>query len=346
MILPRKEKKTLTTKYGSVRTSTQHVLSYVGGNFRVSSYLQYLACHAGQQNIFKEASQNLKMLALVDLDAKQIERICHFYGEKLEQELLEAIDCGASLDFIWENRFALFYVMLDGAHFMTREQGWKEVKLGRIFKATEHFKLSAQRNWIRQSCYVSHLGGHLKFLEKLEHYILDLKHLVIVGDGAPWIWEWAKANFPDQIQILDFYHAMEHLCKFAKLYFKEESARKIWIETQKRLLLANGIDLVIEAIEGLPETKSKNKESEKEKLLNYYSKNQGRMQYKTYREKGLMIGSGPIEAAHRSVLQKRLKLSGQRWTRKGLQAIANLRTLEKSNQWEHMVELVQKQKAA
>ena len=75
-------------------------------------------------------------------------------------------------------------------------------------------------------------------------------------------------------------------------------------------------------------------------------KNQGRMQYKTYREKGLMIGSGPIEAAHRSVLQKRLKLSGQRWTRKGLQAIANLRTLEKSNQWEHMVELVQKQKAA
>jgi hypothetical protein len=63
----------------------------------------------------------------------------------------------------------------------------------------------------------------------------------------------------------------------------------------------------------------------KNALLTYYQNNQHRMKYGTFKEKGYLIGSSPIEAAHRNVIQQRLKLSGQRWTIQGAQQVANLR---------------------
>ena len=71
----------------------------------------------------------------------------------------------------------------------------------------------------------------------------------------------------------------------------------------------------------------------KQNAIRYYVEHEDRMQYKSYREQGLMIGSGPIEAAHRSVLQQRMKLSGQRWSEQGAQAIANLRCYRKADRW-------------
>ena len=138
---------------------------------------------------------------------------------------------------------------------------------------------------------------------------------------------------------------MEHLCKFAKLFFKEEEIRKTWIEEQKEALLNDKVGEVIAELKNLPKTRSQAKEDEKQRLIRYYEKNKKRMMYKSFREKGLMIGSGPIESAHRSVLQKRLKLSGQRWSNRGLQAMANLRTLDKSGKWKEMIRLTQKMAA-
>lgn len=66
------------------------------------------------------------------------------------------------------------------------------------------------------------------------------------------------------------------------------------------------------------------------------------MQYKTYRQNGLLVGSGPIESAHRNVIQQRLKLSGQRWSIKGAQQIDNLRVMKKSNNWECVLRLIKK----
>ena len=77
-------------------------------------------------------------------------------------------------------------------------------------------------------------------------------------------------------------------------------------------------------------------------MVEYYTVNQNRMHYGTFKQKGLLIGSGPIEAAHRHVIQQRMKLSGQRWTIKGAQQIANLRVSIKSNQWKDVVELTKK----
>ena len=85
-----------------------------------------------------------------------------------------------------------------------------------------------------------------------------------------------------------------------------------------------------------------NVEESKRALLEYYKNHKNRMQYKKFLEKGLLIGSGAMEAAHRNVIQKRLKLSGQRWTKKGAQQIMNLRVLEKSNKWSKVIEFAKK----
>ena len=74
-------------------------------------------------------------------------------------------------------------------------------------------------------------------------------------------------------------------------------------------------------------------------ILTYYENNLKRMNYKTYRDQGLLIGSGPMEAAHRHVIQQRMKLSGQRWTIQGAQQVANLRVTNKSGNWQQIVEL-------
>ena len=75
-------------------------------------------------------------------------------------------------------------------------------------------------------------------------------------------------------------------------------------------------------------------------MVRYYESNQNRMHYDMYLQKGYMIGSGAIEAAHKNVVQQRLKLSGQRRSKEGAQQIVNLRACKKSNQWNNVVQLI------
>ena len=112
------------------------------------------------------------------------------------------------------------------------------------------------------------------------------------------------------------------------------------INKQKQLLLTDHIDQVIAHITQLPKTRNPEVENKRKALLGYYKLNRHRMRYKTFIDHGYMIGSGPIEAAHRHVIQQRLKRSGQRWTKEGLQQMANLRVVHKSNQWNKVLNLI------
>jgi hypothetical protein len=98
-------------------------------------------------------------------------------------------------------------------------------------------------------------------------------------------------------------------------------------------------DKVYHVMETIKKLRFKTEEASelKDKTLQYFKEHEDRMCYKTYKDKGMLIGSGPIEAAHRSVIQSRLKLSGQLWSIRGVNAIANLRCLNKSQAW-HFVE--------
>jgi hypothetical protein len=275
------------------------------------------------------------------LGAKGIERICHKYGELIELDDKKLMEQHASHTYSKEDKSAIHYASVDGSMYLTRaktpdESQWKEIKLGRIFKQTDIVATSEKRKQIKSSTYVAHLGWHADFLPKMEYYLDGLDKIVFIADGARWIWSWIDAMYPKSTQILDYYHAMEHLCAFAKEYFKDEAELEKWVKKQENCLLQKDVGIVIKNIAKLTKSNKKKVEQSKQALIQYYKNNQKRMNYKNYLQQGLLIGWGAMEAAHRNVLQQRLKLSGQRWTNEGLQQMAQLRVAYKSNM-EHRI---------
>jgi hypothetical protein len=121
--------------------------------------------------------------------------------------------------------------------------------------------------------------------------------------------------------ILDFYHVMEHLYQFAeKAFASDTDKRKQRCDRQKELLPASKPETVIDNILLISA-----KEEDKRKLIDYYENNKKRMRYCQYRNMGCgIIGSGAIEPAHRTLIQKRMKLSGQRWSRTGAEKHASI----------------------
>ena len=295
-------------------------------------------CLAGQGYVFEEGEVLFKRLLGISVNARQIQRVSEHYGKIAEQQTEEELKAGEK-SIKPECTGSRTYIMVDGSMLYTREEGWKEMKLGRLFNEDKRVELSPGRSSVIQSQYICHFGSHDAFTAKMELYADLYPQKVFIADGAKWIWKWVSDTYPEAIQILDYYHAVEKLCAFAQYKYPNESERHQWIGIQKDKLWTNEVIAVINTLELLI---PKNDFAKKalEDLLRYYEANQQRMQYKTYRDNGLLVGSGPIESAHRNVLQQRLKLSGQRWSVDGAQAIANLRAFNKSNQWIQVATLI------
>jgi endonuclease III len=236
------------------------------------------------------------------------------------------------------------YAMVDGSMLLTRENSWSEVKLGRIFKSSDNIDISEERGWIRRSLYDAYLGScktfTWRFEVKLDAYECLNENLIFITDGAPWIKNWIQDAYPKATQVLDYYHAFEHLCGFAKEYFKDEQQKHDWIERQKTLLHESQVEQVIANIISL-QTKQKKIKKIKNDLLQYYQGNKDRMDYKRYKTMGAgLIGSGAIESAHRTVIQKRMKQAGQRWSKKRAQNMLTLRCTRLSGKWNKVVQLI------
>ena len=158
--------------------------------------------------------------------------------------------------------------------------------------------------------------------------------LVFISDGAQWIKNWIEDAYPNAESILDYYHAVEHLYGFAEKHFKDKATSMKWAKKQSDLLLKSKVNIVIKNVGKLSSSK------EAQNLIDYYKSNLQRMDYKRYKQIGAgIIGSGAIESAHRTVVQKRMKLSGQRWSKKGAQNMLNLRVASMNGQWHKIIAL-------
>lgn len=322
--------------------------------FKITPYFQELQVFAGQNDNYQAGSTQLEKYLRIPVGHSQLERVTKHYSEQLEATnsagtLIVAQEASTQLLKTHMETSGHAYVMIDGSMLQTREgeqhNDWKEVKLGRIFSDIDQHDLDKHHTWINRSVYSAHLGKSVDFINKFEPLVDILEplndRLIFIGDGASWAWNWIEESYPNATQILDFYHAVEHLAKFAKVYFKNQTASKNWVNKQKVNLLNDRISVLIEGIEQL-DKRTKKVEEARNKLLTYLKNNQHRMYYKTFRDRDLSIGSGAIESAHRTVLQKRLKQSGQRWTIKGAQKIIDLRLMNFNGQWHKIIDIVKK----
>jgi hypothetical protein len=165
-----------------------------------------------------------------------------------------------------------------------------------------------------------------------------IRQLTILGDGAVWIWNLAAQHFPEATQIVDLFHAREHVHDLANLAGRLLAGhRDQWLAARLADLDAGDIPALIAAGRDLRFRGSL--AGERDKALHYFEVNAHRMHYAWYRSLGLFVGSGVVEAGCRSVIGQRLKLSGMRWTENGATGILTLRCQEASNRWEETWQL-------
>jgi hypothetical protein len=187
------------------------------------------------------------------------------------------------------------------------KESWKEIKPARLFRGSDCLNPDSEPSYLTDSQYVGHFGNSVDFGEKLQKAIDsygDLKdRLIFLTDGATWIRERIADHYPQSRSIPDFFHVMEHLYRFADHAFPDAlSDRTQWCEWQKALLMASQVETGIDNIEA-----TRAGEKDKKQLTVYYRNNKKRMGYAQYRNVGCgIIGSGAIESAHRTVIQKRM----------------------------------------
>lgn len=293
--------------------------------------------YAGQLDCYGRCNEILQKFLCVQVSATQVFRLTDLYGKELEK----------TCDFTRRSKpplqqQELLYVEADASMLLTREHGWKEVKVGRVFKSSDCLHPEGKEGMIAHSQYLTQMGGAGGFTQKMEALIEDYTtrqaQMIFLTDGAPWLRNWIADAFPEAVSILDFYHLLEHFYLFAEAFFPAKAEGKAWVEKQRELLLESKATEVIANTEALPTAKRKQKV--KAKLLAYVKANQQRMDYQHYRRIGCgIIGSGAIESAHRTVVQKRMKLSGQRWSKKGAKNMLSLRVIYMNNQWNKVIHL-------
>ncbi len=186
----------------------------------ISSLTQETMCYIGQHLVFRDAEEVLNNLTGANINSKQIERVCHQYGQWIEEEDNRIISKAIYKEYDPQKANELHYVSVDGAMYLTREESWKESKLGRTYQLKDIVEVSPKRTELTKSTYVTHLGDYKEFISKMDYHLENLNNIVFIADGARWIWKWIKQHYPDSLQILDYYHSKEHLCEFAKLYYQ------------------------------------------------------------------------------------------------------------------------------
>ena len=162
-----------------------------------------------------------------------------------------------------------------------------------------------------------------------------IRQLVILGDGAVWIWNLADQHVPEATQIVDLYHAREHvheLATFATRLLRD--SHPDWLSHRLDELDNGDIPAMLAAGQALKSTGSLARDRDRQ--LSYFETNAHPMRYAHFRSQGMFVGSGVVEAGCKAITGQRLKLSGMRWTISGAASIATLRCQEASNRWEEI----------
>ena len=312
-----------------------YLQGYTNG-FGISPLMQEMIVYAGHLDSYAKSNEVLSHFLSITVSPTQVYRVTNSVSESLYKE-----DTRDERMLPPVSNEDVLYVGVDGSMISTREEGWKEVKLARLFKSSDCLNPNTESDCLTQSQYLAHLGNSKEFCDKTER-VIDCygqlkERLVFLTDGATWIKNWIEDSYSDSVAILDYFHACEHLHSFSEHCFKTNiEYREKWFKEQKDLLYESQVEQVIENIQKTDASKS-----DKDKIICYYQSNTGRMDYKKYRSIGAgIIGSGSIESAHRTVIQKRMKLSGQHWTKLGATNMLRLRVISMNNQWHKVINAI------
>ena len=310
----------------------------------------------GQQTSFDQGREQLKLLAGIEVTAKAVERISEATGTDIarrdQQEIQRAVQL--ELPTILGDAVPVFYVLMDGTgvpvvkkEILDRKgkidgqpARTREVKLGCVFTQTTSDEQGYAVRDPHSTTYVGAIEAAEDFGKRL--YVEAWKRgwdraeiKVVLGDGAEWIWNIADQHFPGAIQIVDLYHARQHLWVVARaLYPLDLAAQKRWILRHQPKLDGGKISQLTTYLRSLLPDATPLAADVLRTEAAYYDKNALRMRYPEFRAQHLFVGSGVIEAGCKTVIGDRLKKSGMFWSVAGANAIIALRCCHLNGRFE------------
>ena len=324
-------------------------------NSEVSPGVRRMQAVVGQEAPFDRGRQQMKLLADLEVTTKSVERNAEAIGSDIaaaeQREIQRAIQL--DLPIAVGEPVPILYVQMDatGVPVVKKEtigrrgktEGQpahtRDAKLGCVFTQT---KWDDEGYAIRDSNSTTYTGaietaeefGKRIYLEAWRRGWSRAEKKVVIGDGAEWIWNLADQHFPGAIQIVDIYHARQHLWELArKLHPNDEVHQKRWIMVQQAMLDDGQIEKLVLSMRSInaanPEIADKIRTE-----ADYFEKNAEKMRYPKFRRQHLFIGSGVIEAGCKTVIGSRLKQSGMFWTVRGANAILALRCCQLNGRFE------------
>jgi hypothetical protein len=309
----------------------------------------------GSENSFERGRQQLHLLAGLEVTTKAVERHAEDIGTDIVARDQEKVKRVVQLEFpdILGTAVPVLYIEMDGTQLPMvhaavagragrrpeQPARTREVKLGAIFTQTS---TDEQGRPIRDAASTTYTGaietaelfGRRLYAEAWERGWNRAKKKVVLADGAEWIWNIADQHFAGAIQIVDIWHAREHLWDVAtQLYPSDDKLRKSLAKKLIKKLNHGRVDAVVADLRNFPTRKVELRDFLRLEA-DYFEKNRARMQYPKFRKQGLFYGSGVIEAGCKTVIGSRLKQSGMFWTVRGANAIIALRCARLSGKFE------------
>jgi hypothetical protein len=315
-------------------------------NTEFSPGVRRMQAVVGQEAPFDHGRQQMKLLADLEVTTKAVERTAEAIGEQIaareQEEMQRALQL--PLPVVMGEPIPILYIEMDGTGVPVvkketvgragKTEGQpahtRDAKLGCVFTQT---KQDEEGYAIRDPDSTTYVGaietaeafGKRLYLEAWKRGWSRAKKKVVLGDGAPWIWNIASEHFPDGIQVVDLYHARQHLWDLArKLYPNQEAEQRRWIMIHQNLLDEGKIETLVQALRSIDSSSLELSEKIRTEA-DYFEKNAERMRYPEFRSQHLFVGSGVIEAGCKTVIGSRCKQSGMFWTVRGANAILALR---------------------
>jgi hypothetical protein len=301
----------------------------------------------GQQAPFEHGREQMKLLAGLEVTTKSVERVAESIGDDLARREQQEIQRAVQLDLpvMLGESVPILYVQMDGTGVpvVKKETAGRKGKLDGLPAHTREAKLGCvftQTTWdhegyaIRDPDSTTYTGaienaeqfGKRLYVEAWKRGWSRAEKKVVIGDGAEWIWNIATDHFPGALQIVDLFHARQHLWDLARLLYPNDTKRqKAWIGLHQKRWLDKG--KITKLVASLRDIQTSDIELAKKirKEADYFATNAARMNYPKFRKQHLFVGSGVIEAGCKTVIGHRLKQSGMFWTVKGANSILALR---------------------
>jgi hypothetical protein len=226
-----------------------------------------------------------------------------------------------------------YNVQFDGSMLRLRDRAFREVKVGCLFDARDLAQVQAGRRELLRKHHEVYLGGpeplgwHMYAAARAAGVTADGSNAISQGDGAPWVWHLVQLHWPAAREVLDYYHLSEHLHTCAQALWGVGSERAQTWAREVGVQTLNGDAGVLRQALGRLRPTNPAGQAAVAALRRYVQTHANRLDYGSLRAEGYAVASAAVESAHHSLVQRRCKRPGQRWSEPGVRAILAARRL-------------------